>query len=397
MDDENTSSLDASPVVEFRGLALANVGMTLLLLGAVAALYGPLLLTFSTKFHVSLPRAGLVLSIHFLGALVGVPLGWLALRRWRGQLVVAATLAVFALGALDVAVASSWGLLLAGVFAVGLGFGGADFALNSLMARTRLEGRARRLSLANAGYGVGAVVGPLLVIAARPKDFAVLFSGAAIVAVALATLNRGVIAPTLTQRHRAHDRQFLHPRRRAILITFIVAYVLYVATESSASGWIASQLHREGFSTSLGSLVTGGFWLGLALGRLVGSPLYHRFSDKALVLGGLALAVVVGLIAEAHSLAPFAYPVLGVVLASVYPMGLIWYTVLCPRDGDGLALIILFMMAGGIIGPGAESLFVGAIGIHAVPVVIAVFAAFDLAAFASALRFRRLNSIPLGA
>ena len=44
------------------------------------------------------------------------------------------------------------------------------------------------------------------------------------------------------------------------LITFIVAYVLYVAIETSSSGWMATELHGVGYSQSVGSLVTAGFW-----------------------------------------------------------------------------------------------------------------------------------------
>jgi hypothetical protein len=85
---------------------------------------------------------------------------------------------------------------------------------------------------------------------------------------------------------------------------------------------------------------------------------------------------------------------MGLSLASVYPMGLIWYTVLCPHDSDGLALIILFMMAGGVLGPGGESLMVSLVGIHVVPYVVAAFAALDVGAFSLALRFK---PVPQGA
>jgi hypothetical protein len=113
--------------------------------------------------------------------------------------------------------------------------------------------------------------------------------------------------------------------------------------------------------------------------------------DKALVLVGLSLGVLLSLVAFSSLLAPYAYPLLGLVLASVYPMGLIWYTVLCPHDSDGLALLILFMMFGGVFGPGVESLMVSAFGVHVVPLVIAAFAALDIAVFASAIRFRPLS------
>jgi hypothetical protein len=68
-------------------------------------------------------------------------------------------------------------------------------------------------------------------------------------------------------------------------------------------------------------------------------------------------------------------------------MALIWYATLCPHDDDGVALLILCMMAGGVIGPAVESLMVSSFGIHVVPVVLASFAALTLVAFASALRF----------
>jgi MFS transporter, FHS family, glucose/mannose:H+ symporter len=373
--------------VTFRGIAFANVTTMLILTGATASLYGPLLLTIAHKFHISLPQAGVVLSVHFLGALAGVPIGWLAMKRYKGSRVVTLMLFIMALGATDVALAKWWGLFLVGVFLVGLGFGGLDFTLNTMLARTALAGRARRLSLANAGYGVGSVIGPLLIIAVRPHNFAVLFAGVAVVAIALSTLNRGIIAPPQTIEARRHELSSLHHDRRAILVTFVAAYVLYVATESSASGWIASQLHGEGYSVSLGSLVTGGFWLGLSLGRIFGGPLHKRLTDQSLVLGSLIIAIFLVLLAYSGLAAPYVYPLLGVALASVYSMGLIWYTVLCPHDSDGLALIIFCMMSGGIVGPGLESIMVSVFSIHVVPLVIAGLATLTFAVFASARRF----------
>jgi len=66
-------------------------------------------------------------------------------------------------------------------------------------------------------------------------------------------------------------------------------------------------------------------------------------------------------------------------------MGFIWYAVLCP--GHGLATLILCMTAGGIIGPAIESLMLSLTGIHAVPLVIAVYAVMDLAVFTSIRRY----------
>jgi hypothetical protein len=53
--------------------------------------------------------------------------------------------------------------------------------------------------------------------------------------------------------------------------------------------------------------------------------------------------------------------------------------------------MILFMMAGGILGPGLESLMVSDFGVRVVPIVVAILALADFAVFASALRFKSLD------
>ena len=301
--------------------------------GTTASLYGPLLVTFAHHFRVSLPAAGAVVSVHFVGALCGVPLAWAALQRYSGRAVLAGALATMALGAAGAALARGFAELLASVVVIGLGFGAMDFSLNSLLVRSPEVGRAHRLSVANAGYGIGSIVGPLLVVVARPAHYPLLFAA-----------RRRRRAPAHHQHGRGRraaewrepSPRARHPRRRAALGVFVAAYILYVATESAAAGWIAPQLHRVGYSQSTGAVVTAGFWLGLALGRFLAGPAHRRVSDRRLVLVGLAVTAALALAASVDTVAPAAYPLAGLSLALVYPMGLIWFTNLNPGDGDGL-------------------------------------------------------------
>jgi len=376
----------ASSDVTFGSVAFANATATFVMFGATSSLFGPLLISLSHRFHLSLPSAGVVLSVFFVGAFLGVPLGYLGVKRFDGKTALASLMVVAGCGALGAGASRNWFEFLAGVFVIGLAFGGGDFSLNTLLVRTEVEHRGHRLSLANAGYGVGAVLGPVMIIVVRPDNFPLLFAAVGVSALLLAAFYRDIVAPPLrVVQHRS--ALFARGRRRSILVTFIVAYILYVAIETSTSGWIAPQLHRVGYSQSLASVVTAGFWGGLALGRMVGGPLAARWSERVLVLGGLSLAVVLYVASSIDRLAPFTYPALGLIIASVYPMGLIWYTTLCPGDADGLATLILCMMVGGIVGPAIESLMVSLTSIHAVPLVIAVFALADLGIFARATRF----------
>ena len=377
--------------VSFRPFALGGATATFALIGATSSLYGPLLVSFSHRFHLSLPSAGAVLSMHFVGALFGVLLAWIGVKRYSGALVLSVALLLMAGGAVGAAYSHDWNVFLACVLLIGLGYGGLDFALNTLLTRTAARGRALRLSVTNAGFGVGAVIGPLLIVTLRPQNFPHLFAGIAVGAVILSTFNRGVHAPALRAEVRQREVSMMKSQRRPILLTFVVAYILYIAVETSASGWMATQLHASGYTQSFASVVTAGFWTGIALGRGSTGLFHRRLADRHLVLGGLGLAALLSGLALSHLVAPYAYPLLGLVLAAVFPMGLIWYTTLCPHDSDGLALMILFMMAGGVIGPGSESFLVSIFGTHVVPVAIGGFALLDLGVFASALRFKPLQ------
>ena len=376
-----------SAEVTFRSLAMASATTDLIVFGMISSLYGPLLVTFSHRFHLSLPAAGVVLSVYFIGALIGVPIGWFTIRRLKGRIVLSAALLVMASGACVAAFSTSWTTFLGAVFLLGLGFGGVDFALNSLLVRTRESGRGRRLSLANAGYGLGAVIGPLLIVLVHPANFRFLYVGFAALAVVLTFGNHGLVAPPLREEQRHIELTISRSRRRSILATFIAAYILYVATETTTAGWIAPQLHRVGYTGSIGSITTAGFWLGLAVGRVLAGPVGKRLSDRRAVLLGLAVATALCAGAYLSGAAPYLYPLVGFAIALVYPLGLVWYADLCPHDGDGVAMLILCMMAGGVIGPAIESLMVSTFGIHVVPLVLGGFALLDFAAFASALRF----------
>lgn len=380
-------SSGAATQVELTSPALANLTGVFILVGATSSLFGPLLLTFSHHFNISLARAGEALSVYFVGALVGVLPGWWALRRTTGRRILTTSLVVVAAGTLASGVAHSWILFESSLFLLGLGFGALDMSLNALLSRTAVDGRAHRLSFTNAGYGLGAVISPLVIVLAHPHNYPGIFIGLATLALVLCTFNRGVHAPPLrTPGPGPVDAS--RPQRWSILVSFIGAYVFYVALETAASGWMSSQLQRGGYSTTLGSVITAAFWVGMTIGRSLGGPLHRLLDDRRLVLGGLTLAILLDLSATSNHVALVSYPVLGLVLASVFPMGLVWYTRLLPHDSDGVIMILFAMMAGGVLGPGTVSLLVSHLGVRVIPWAFASFALVDLAIFTSILRFR---------
>ena len=384
-------------VVESRFSPIAFVALcaSFITIGGSTSLFGPLLNAIAVRFHQSLPSAGTVLSIYFVGGFVGVLLGWRMVVRYPGRVAVIGGLLAMTLGSGAIALAaqaSAWVLFLAGAALMGAGFGTLDFALNTILARTAEEGRAHRLSFANAFWGVGSIVGPLAIILLRPKNFPVLFAMVAVITLLLSPLYRGLHAPALRHEKVATDPA-VRRAQRPVLVTFIAAYVLYVGLETTASGWMASHLHGIGYSQSVGSFTTAGFWIGLTIARAFGGPLHRFFSAQQFVLGGLALAAVLGVAANSHTLAPVAYPLLGVCLANVYVFGIIWYQSVAGTDNRGIAIIIVFTMIGGVVGPGITSGLVSLSSVRVVPWSIAAQALLTLAVFVSSRRFRAADYI----
>ncbi|HSN01893.1 MAG TPA: MFS transporter [Acidimicrobiales bacterium] len=392
--DQSPPAIESPTTVVMTRSGVATTAASFVLIGASASLLGPLLITFGQRFHLTPAVAGRILSVFFAGALLGVVPGWLGGRRLAGGRVLSVALLVIALGGAGASIASRWNLLLASVFILGLGFGAVTITVNTLLARTPEVGRAFRLSVANAAYGVGAIITPLVLAAIKPRHYPGVFATIAALSGLLAVTTGGVHAPP----HHGETRE--RPiadatRRRRILATFIVAYVFYEALESSSSGWMASQLHGAGYSDHVAIVVTAGFWIGMTVTRALGGVLHRRFSAAAIVLASLALAIVAGLAISSSTVAPIGYPVLGMILASVFPMGLMWFSLVAPHDSDGMSLLILFNMAGGILGPGAVDLLVAHQGVRVVPFAIAALACIDLVIFASLRRFRRASSDPL--
>jgi fucose permease len=391
------SNLDdaRSPVESsFTPFAFSALCLCFVTVGATTSLFGPLLNAIAERFHRSLPAAGTVLSAYFVGGVLGVLLGWTIVHHFAGRVATRTGLLTMAVGTLGVAGAAHqqlWTLFLLSVCLIGFGFGMLDFSLNTILARTEPRGRAHRLSFANAFWGIGSIVGPLVVILLRPKNFPVLFLMVGVIALVLSPMFRGLAAPALKKEFLATetlDRRAIRP----ILVTFIVAYILYVGLETAASGWITSDLHASGFSESVGAFVTAGFWLGFTLGRVVGGRLHTHFSAQQLVLGGLVATAISCLAALNHTLALIAFPLAGLVLANVYVFGIIWYQSLVGTDNRGVSFMIVATMSGGALGPGVVSWVVSLSSVRSVPWCLAGLAMLTVIAFVSSNRYRPLTS-----
>ena len=108
-----------SVFVAHMGLVLAGM-VSFVLMGAGQALFGPALPVFAREFGIATGQAGLLVSAHWVGAVLGVAAMYLRGDRVTPRM----ALAAMGLGAALVGARLGWGPTLLGALGFGLGYGG---------------------------------------------------------------------------------------------------------------------------------------------------------------------------------------------------------------------------------------------------------------------------------
>ncbi len=359
--------------------ALAAIATVFLLIGMVASAYGPLLGFLAHRFAVTLPIAGGVLSAHFAGALIGVLGSMRVMERFPNRHMVVAALAFLGLGCAVVTVAPTWPVLLVAVFVVGVGFGALDIGLNQLVAHSAGARRTAVLNMLNGSFGIGAVLGPILVTVLGEHHFALLYAGVAALAVGLIPE-----AHRIPGRLPVLSRTATAGRPNGLVLMFVLGFALYVGTEAGVGGWATSHLEWVGLGSASAAALTSGFWLALGLGRLFVALLPSRIPDSAIVTTASALGALALLAAVSGRAAPIAYVVAGFVIAPIFPTGLVWLARLLPGDARATSWLFPGAMLGGALIPAVVGVVIARTGLGGAPVVLSAVALGTFVAFALA-------------
>jgi fucose permease len=351
-------------------------------MGVLGAAYGPLLEHLAHRFDVTLSVAGTVLSTHFAGALIGVLVSMRALEHVSSRTFMLASLGCLGAGCAGAALAPSWLTFLGSVFIIGIGWGALDIGCNQLVAHSGGARRTGVLNALNGTFGLGAVAGPILVSTVGQAHLALFYGGAAVVVVGLVPLVAGMSGklPFNPQKTTA--------RSGALLVIFMVAFALYVGVEAGTGGWMPSHLESIGFQALTAATLTSGFWLALSAGRLLIAFVPARIPEGLTVIAATAVATVALLFALVPAVAPFAYIVTGLVIAPIFPTGIVWLAKLRPDDARATSWLFPAAMVGGAVIPGGIGAVIGRFGVGWAPAVLSLGAAACLVSFSLAARRR---------
>jgi MFS transporter, FHS family, glucose/mannose:H+ symporter len=300
----------------------------------VTVLPGPLLPVMAAKWGLRDVQSGGFFAAVFAASTVGsifsphwlrrnLPLGYASMTAGVLLLTVAEETVLAALGHT---------LALAGFALIGLGVGLSVTATNltvGIMAESGAGGggagkRARRISIVNLWWGIGAVACPWLIAVAEQRGQV---RGLLLLT---ATGTAGMFVGLLPQWGEPEFGVGGAPRAslrsEAGILTFFAAFLfLYVGVETVVGGWITTYANRfSGMTLERASLTVSLYWMALLGGRWAGSLALRRIAERTVLVPSLGLALVaVAVLVAPHSTAVVlaAVAVAGAGFGPVFPIG----------------------------------------------------------------------------
>lgn len=392
----------------FSSAAVVASCVGFVLIGALQALYGPAIPAFRDAHDLSPSAAGLGLSAHFVGGVVGVLLFDRLFGRMGNRRILGASYLLMALGAAGFALAPNWPAGLVAALLAGLGFGGIDYGLNQLFAVGFGHRSTAMLNILNAHFGIGAVLGPALIAAVGAEHYPALFLAFAAANLPLLLCLRGVrdqvpppasAAPATTAAPAAARApgtvaggSVLGRSLGSVLAVFVTLYVLHVGIEAGVGGWEPTHLETVGYGAGAAATATSVYWLMLTVGRFLVAPIALRHSPQTIITVSCAGMTVCLLLASVPSLAPYAYAGVGLFIAPIFPTGLPWLNAAAPRARRAGALVIAASMIGGVAAGPALGKAIEWSGVRAVPLLLGAVSAVCLAATLWLIRATRSSS-----
>ena len=202
-----------------------------------------------------------------------------------GLLLMAAGASTLFLGTMSLGMAS--------VAVYGLGLGLIIPTTNLMAAEVTTGSRAAAVSLLNFFWGVGAVLGSLLVAWAAKTQHVPLFLGG--VAVSLLVLTFAVRNLPFPPAHPTGGASLRWGAiaRNPVTWLFAVVFFLYPGAETCVGGWIGSYVSQTGMgATAIAAMIPAFFYAALTAGRGVGGWLLRHFSELRVLQCGYAAATI---------------------------------------------------------------------------------------------------------
>lgn len=267
--------------------------------GLVISSLGPLLVPISDTFHLRLAQMGLPIvsySTGFLSANIFLAFFW---KIHRTRIFLGLSSLVASLTLVSISLVRTPLLLLAILFLVGTSQGLLHTTLDCFFSEISGEERARSLNWLHVFFGIGAILGPLLVgvLLAYSKRWGLVYFFIGLASFPLPILfwrsrfyRNGISSgPILTLTSHDLNRTVTSP----FFWLATVGIFFYAGLELSFGSWTPVFLIRiREVSVVSASYSISVFWLSVVVGRFLFGRFFHKINlSLSLVVGSLAAAL----------------------------------------------------------------------------------------------------------
>jgi MFS transporter, FHS family, glucose/mannose:H+ symporter len=346
------------------GTALVHIGFVLT--GVMTTLLGPTLPMLSARWSLNDAQAGYLFTAQFASSIIGVAISSYLIQRRGYRLTLLLGMVLMGIGA-GVLATANWRVGLSSVGIYGAGYGVASATTNLLVSELNPDRRASALNLLNFSWGIGAVGCPFLVaLLQRANLMSVFWYGMALL-LALEAICLGVIKLPKGSIPISGTRSTVSGKilRNRLFPILGALFFVYVGTETSVGGWIASYARRIDLGPGTFWVMTPSFfWGALLAGRAIAPVLLKRLRETTVASAGLAFSLLgIALLLGAHAMTPIVIgaALAGLGLSSVFPINIsllsLWFGEMGVRIGG-----VMFALAG--LGGATLPWLVGALSAH---------------------------------
>jgi fucose permease len=272
----------------------------LLMVGINSGWVGPFIPQISRVAHLPIERAGLIVSASAAGYFVSLLIAGEINQQLSAQKILVGAMVLFTAGLAGLAAAAGLAGVLCAGFLIGLSNGGIDIGANALIVELNRDRLASALNYLHVLFGIGALLGPLIVSAAFASrvPYWWVFGGGALVCAAIGF--RLGVTPALEVRTEPMPGDgFILMLSRPLIWVVSAMMFLYVGAEVGIGAWLFLYLRMAGaLGPMLASSGVSLYWLGLVCGRAFGGRLGHRialpqFTMLASALSAAALVILI--------------------------------------------------------------------------------------------------------
>lgn len=288
---------------------------------------GPLLEQFADNNSVSVATIGSLLTALFTGGLLAQLLLGPHMDNWGQHRWLAVSFLVMPAFLTAATFTRFYPLTVGLFFLAGLGYGTAVLTGNTVVTRIFEENSIAPLNWLNVFFGVGDVVGPLLVsftLSLGQNGMTAIWIGSVMMALIAGVLLLSFYKTKIGSQPVASAASTGKLNLSPFLISLIFLVLTYVGTEIAVGNWTTTYLHMTAsMAVEKAALATSGFWLALTLGRLMGALTGNRLgANRLLILSfGIssagAVLFILGFGHVAWSIA--AVMVLGLGFGAIFP------------------------------------------------------------------------------